>query len=144
MNARTVGQYVLLGITLAGLVTAIAAPAEAGLRHHDRVYADSFGNLVIDSAAGYKRIIVGEGKLAKKLSEYTSAGQPDVVYDDADEAGAPGCYSRRCWSRAAPICTGFRRRDAQSQPLPLKSVGVWRRRSAPDTRTQSRPAFLAS
>jgi len=77
---------------LAGLVAAIAAPAEAGLRHHDRVYADSFGNLVIDSAAGYKRIVVGEGKLAKKLSEFTSAGQPDVVYDDADEPGAPGCY----------------------------------------------------
>ncbi|MBZ9846025.1 hypothetical protein [Mesorhizobium sp. CA5] len=75
----------------AGLVTAIAAPAEAGLRHHDRVYADSFGNLVIDSAAGYKRIIVGEGKLAKELSQYTG-GQPDVIYDDADEAGAPGCY----------------------------------------------------
>ncbi|RWF97389.1 MAG: hypothetical protein EOQ38_24205, partial [Mesorhizobium sp.] len=47
--------------TLAALATAIAVPAEAGLRHHDRVYADSFGNLVIDSAAGYKRIIVGEG-----------------------------------------------------------------------------------
>ncbi|CDX40034.1 conserved exported hypothetical protein [Mesorhizobium plurifarium] len=77
---------------LAGLVTAIAAPAEAGLRHHDRVYADSFGNLVIDSAAGYKRIIVGEGRHAKELSNFTSAGQPDVVYDDADEAGAPGCY----------------------------------------------------
>ncbi|MDX8531814.1 hypothetical protein RFM41_08335 [Mesorhizobium sp. VK25A] len=77
---------------LAGLVTATVAPAEAGLRHHDRVYADSFGNLVIDSAAGYKRIIVGQGKLAKNLSEYSSAGQPDVVYDDADEAGAPGCY----------------------------------------------------
>ncbi|MBZ9849145.1 hypothetical protein LB565_14250 [Mesorhizobium sp. CA14] len=77
----------LAAATLAAL--AVAAPAEAGLRHHDRVYADSFGNLVIDSAAGYKRIIVGEGKLAKKLSEYTGAGQPDVVYDDADE---PGCY----------------------------------------------------
>lgn len=82
----------LAGASLAALVMTIAAPAEAGLRHHDRVYADSFGNLVIDSAAGYKRIIVGEGKLAKKLSEFTSAGQPDVVYDDADEPGAPGCY----------------------------------------------------
>ncbi|TPI45198.1 hypothetical protein FJW05_19155 [Mesorhizobium sp. B2-9-1] len=77
----------LAAATLAAL--AIAAPAEAGLRHHDRVYADSFGNLVIDSAAGYKRIVVGEGKLAKKLSEYTGTGQPDVAYDDADE---PGCY----------------------------------------------------
>ncbi|TPI51159.1 hypothetical protein FJ417_28770 [Mesorhizobium sp. B3-1-7] len=82
----------LAAAALAGLVTAITAPAEAGLRHHDRVYADSFGNLVIDSAAGYKRIVVGEGKLAKKLSEFTSAGQPGVVYDDADEPGAPGCY----------------------------------------------------
>lgn len=78
-------------VTLAALATAIAAPAEAGLRHHDRVYADSFGNLVIDSAAGYKRIIVGQGKLAKQLSDYTSAGQPDVIYD-SDDAGAPGCY----------------------------------------------------
>ncbi|TIR73279.1 MAG: hypothetical protein E5X15_23750, partial [Mesorhizobium sp.] len=55
--------------TLAALATAIAVPAEAGLRHHDRVYADSFGNLVIDSAAGYKRIIVGEGRHAKQLSK---------------------------------------------------------------------------
>ncbi|RUU06915.1 hypothetical protein EOD23_12025 [Mesorhizobium sp. USDA-HM6] len=79
-------------VTLAALATAIAVPAEAGLRHHDRVYADSFGNLVIDSAAGYKRIIVGEGRHAKELSNFTSAGQPDVIYDDADDAGSPGCY----------------------------------------------------
>jgi len=79
-------------VTLAVLAAAMAAPAEAGLRHHDRVYADSFGNLVIDSAAGYKRIIVGQGKLARQLSEYTSAGQPDVVYDESDDAGGPHCY----------------------------------------------------
>lgn len=82
----------LAAATLAALAVATAAPAQAGLRHQDRVYADAFGNLVIESAAGYKRIVVGEGKLAKKLSEYTSAGQPDVVYDDADEPGSPGCY----------------------------------------------------
>ncbi len=82
----------LAAATLAALAVAIAAPAQAGLRHHDRVYADSFGNLVIDSAAGYKRIIVGEGKLAKQLSDYTSAGQPAVVYDESDDAGSPGCY----------------------------------------------------
>ncbi|MDG4893171.1 hypothetical protein P9272_06245 [Mesorhizobium sp. WSM4976] len=91
MRSNTV-RASLAAAVLAGLVLAIAAPAEAGLRHHDRVYADSFGNLVIDSAAGYKRIIVGEGKLAGKLSEFTSSGQPDVVYDDTDEPGAPGCY----------------------------------------------------
>ena len=79
--------------TLALFAVAIAAaPAEAGLRHHDRVYADSFGNLVIDSAAGYKRIIVGQGRLAKQLSDYTSAGQPPVIYDESDNASGPGCY----------------------------------------------------
>ncbi|RWA77916.1 hypothetical protein [Mesorhizobium sp.] len=81
----------LAAVTLAALATAIAGPAEAGLRHHDRVYADSFGNLVIDSAAGYKRIVVGEGRHAKELSNFTGAGQPDVIYD-SDDAGAPGCY----------------------------------------------------
>jgi hypothetical protein len=39
------------------LAAGFAAPALAGTR--DRVYADSFGNLVIESAAGYKRILVG-------------------------------------------------------------------------------------
>jgi hypothetical protein len=81
----------LSALALAAVAGVTAAPAEAGLRHHDRVYADSFGNLVIDSAAGYKRIIVGQGKLAKQLSDYTGAGQPDVIYD-SDDAGAPGCY----------------------------------------------------
>ena len=82
----------LAAATLAALAVAIAAPAQAGLRHHDRVYADSFGNLVIDSAAGYKRIIVGQGRLAKQLSDYTSAGQPPVIYDESDNASGPGCY----------------------------------------------------
>jgi len=81
-------------VTLAAFATALASPSEAGLRHHDRVYADSFGNLVIDSAAGYKRILVGEGRLAKQLSDYTSAGQPKVIYEnEADEiSGYSDCY----------------------------------------------------
>ena len=68
----------LAALIVAASVVGLAAPALAGARHHDRVYADSLGNLVIDSAAGYKRILVGEGKLAKQLSDYTSAGQPTV------------------------------------------------------------------
>ncbi|MGB3646107.1 MAG: hypothetical protein WBG88_07410 [Mesorhizobium sp.] len=69
---------------------ACAAPASAGTRQQDQVYADSFGNLVIDSAAGYKRILVGEGRLAKELSAYTGSGQPRVVY--TDEYGHRDCY----------------------------------------------------
>lgn len=74
----------------AAMVVGAAAPASAWSRHQDRVYADSFGNLVVDSAAGYKRILVGQGKLAKELSAYTDAGQPEIVY--ADEYRRQDCY----------------------------------------------------
>jgi hypothetical protein len=77
-------------IALAAMAAAYALPASAGSNHRDHVYADSFGNLVIESAAGYKRIIVGQGKLAKELANYTSAGQPKVVY--ADDIGRQDCY----------------------------------------------------
>ncbi|CAN7203156.1 hypothetical protein [Mesorhizobium sp. LjNodule214] len=87
------GRLRLAALTLAALAVGFTAPASAGLRHHDRVYADSFGNLVIDSAAGYKRIIVGEGKLAKELSDYTGADQPDVIYEnESDDVSGHGCY----------------------------------------------------
>ncbi|MHA6687980.1 hypothetical protein [Mesorhizobium sp. A556] len=90
-NARfTIGKPRLAVLALAALAAAYTVPTFAGSRHHDRVYADSFGNLVIDSAAGYKRILVGEGRLAKELAAYTSAGQPKVVY--ADETGGLDCY----------------------------------------------------
>lgn len=90
------GTLRLPALIVAALAVGFAAPALAGTRHHDRVYADSFGNLVIDSAAGYKRIIVGEGKLAKELSAYTStsdANEPDVIYEnESDNVIRRGCY----------------------------------------------------
>jgi hypothetical protein len=85
-------------LRLAALAVAVgaagyAAPAFAWSRQHDHVYADSFGNLVIDSAAGYKRIIVGEGAQAKKLADYTDAGQPKVEYlDRTDDHVGEDCY----------------------------------------------------
>jgi hypothetical protein len=89
LNAGLSRKYLAV-LAVTAVAAAYAVPASAGMRHHDQVYADSFGNLVIDSAAGYKRILVGEGKLAKELSAYTSAGQPKVVY--ADEYGHQDCY----------------------------------------------------
>ena len=88
------GRMRFAALMVAASVVGLAAPALAGARHQDRVYADSFGNLVIDSAAGYKRILVGEGKLAKQLSDYTSAGQPTVIYEnESDEiSGSGDCY----------------------------------------------------
>ena len=88
-SSRSRLSALMVAVSLAGLAT----PTLANGRHQDRVYADSFGNLVIDSAAGYKRIIVGEGKLAKELSDYTSAGQPKVIYDnESDDTVGRGCY----------------------------------------------------
>ncbi|RST88425.1 hypothetical protein EJC49_01205 [Aquibium carbonis] len=48
--------------------------------YHDRVQADSFGNLIIHSPGGYKRIVVGQGHLAEELAAYSRAGEPRVVY----------------------------------------------------------------
>ncbi|MER8365202.1 hypothetical protein NKH70_03385 [Mesorhizobium sp. M0991] len=92
MHSNSAGSR-LPWFLVAALAFGIAAPAFAGTRHHDRVYADSFGNLVIESAAGYKRILVGEGKLAKELSDYTGAGQPDVIYEnESDDVRSGDCY----------------------------------------------------
>src|SRR5918994_6269464 len=67
-----------LFLALAAATLASAPVLAGGL--HDHVYADSFGNLIVHSPAGYKRIIVGEGHMADQLSGYTDADGPDVVY----------------------------------------------------------------
>lgn len=83
--------FLVAAALVAGSVTA-ATSADARTRDH--VYADSFGNLVIESAAGYKRILVGEGKLAKELSNYVAAGQPKVEYyeESDDRLEQRNCY----------------------------------------------------
>lgn len=88
------GKSRLVALMMAASIAGFAVPALAGAGNQDHVYADSFGNLVIESAAGYKRILVGEGKLAKELSAYTSAGQPKVLYENEsdDVTSRNDCY----------------------------------------------------
>lgn len=76
------------------LAVSYAAPASAWSRHHDYVYADSFGNLVIDSAAGYKRILVGEGHMAKKMAGYTTKGEAQAPHLKRSSRTTPwtDCY----------------------------------------------------
>lgn len=65
-------------------VLGASAAASAGNLHRDHVYADSYGNLVIQSPYGHKRILVGQGYRA---DEFAAAGsdEPEVVYlDDED------------------------------------------------------------
>lgn len=63
------------------LVIGLAQPATAGGFHKERVYDDSYGNLVVISPSGYKRIVVGMGYLAP---EYQDRHGPRVV--ELDEA----------------------------------------------------------
>ncbi|MBK8456213.1 MAG: hypothetical protein IPL47_03160 [Phyllobacteriaceae bacterium] len=56
-----------------------AAPAAA----HEHVFADAYGNLVIQSSAGWKRIIVGEGARAREVEEAIGPREPEVVVVDA-------------------------------------------------------------
>lgn len=58
------------------------APAAAGGLYQESVHADSFGNLVIQSPAGYKRIIVGQGYAAESYNLTGSYYEPEVVYLD--------------------------------------------------------------
>lgn len=67
------------------LILAAAATLAVGVAGHatagnlrDRVHADSFGNLVIYSAAGYKRIIVGQGEAADGYNLTGSYYEPET------------------------------------------------------------------
>ncbi len=64
-----------LVVIVGGLV--VAGQSFADTRYRNQVHADSFGNLVIYSPSGYKRIIVGEGHMAKRLA--ANLGSPQTV-----------------------------------------------------------------
>src|SRR5438045_7008551 len=68
-----------------------ASDALAWSGFHDHIYADSFGNLVIQSPNGYKRIIVGQGHLAKSLKKYEGVSN-SAAYVDENRNGAYDSY----------------------------------------------------
>ena len=74
------------------LAFALPASSASGYYNETRVYADSFGNLVIESPAGYKRIVVGQGDLA---DEY-EAEEPKVLYHNESYQGP---YRTNCKPR---------------------------------------------
>jgi hypothetical protein len=76
MNRTSSGRGLLLGC-LAAL--ALTMPAAADNLYRDHAYADSFGNLVVYSSAGYKRIVVGKGYLADKFASAAESDGPHVV-----------------------------------------------------------------
>lgn len=75
-NRMIVGLLAVTGMLVGGASVAVADGAR------DRTYTDSFGNLVVDSAAGYRRIIVGKGYQVEQRVDSTGTGDPEVVYLD--------------------------------------------------------------
>lgn len=81
---------------LSGLLF-LSTGADAG-RIGEVSYADSYGNLVIISPSGYKRIIVGQGDLADASVDRL----PDVVYFDEPVRST----SQHRFPEAAYRCSG--------------------------------------
>jgi hypothetical protein len=96
---RLAGLARVSAILAVGMIVFSAGAAPAWSRYRDHVYADSFGNLVIQSPSGYKRIIVGQGHLAKELSSYEGPDEPDpdVVYLDDNRDGDGYRSYRDCY-----------------------------------------------
>lgn len=91
----------LIAASLAVVATiALAQPAAAGFIEPiaERAYADSYGNLVIHSPAGYKRIVVGQGHLAER---HASDADPRVVYLDDQRYRVRNVY--RCVRQPAVV-----------------------------------------
>lgn len=84
MLRRTAPMASLLALTLFAGDGFAPQPAHAD-RLRERAQADSFGNLVVWSRSGYKRIVVGQGHLAAELNAY--AGAPDVTDSEIWEEG---------------------------------------------------------
>ncbi len=77
------------GILLAAAALALTMGAAEAGRLKERVYDDSFGNLIIISPSGYKRIVVGMGYIAAEMEAERQA------------AAGPRAESRQrhCWSK---------------------------------------------
>lgn len=67
------GAIGLSTILVAGVMS--VSIASAG----DRVHADTAGNLIVESDAGYKRILVGKGHMAAELARYLDADTPQIA-----------------------------------------------------------------
>ena len=98
---------------------ALSSPASANGWSQDRVHADSFGNLVIEGAAGYKRIVVGQGHSARKLAAYTGATGPKVIYlDQQGDQAERHCYRPPMLIKGRSYMYGFS--EGEIPPLGLR------------------------
>lgn len=109
-NPRFSRMLPLVALVAVGLSAAVV-PALAGNPHYDEQYhADSFGNLIVYSPAGYKRIIVGQGHVLAEYRGQSRVGEPEVVYGDGAVEGrsyrncrtVPGMFKGRSYMYGLP------------------------------------------
>jgi hypothetical protein len=89
----------------------LAAPASAYDAGGESYHADSFGNLIVYSPSGYKRIVVGKGHLLAEYEAAQAETAPDVVYYDNHRQHrrdvrrcyyAPGMFKGRSYMYGLP------------------------------------------
>lgn len=118
------GELAFLPLAAACATAILIAPAAAGSREHDRIYADSFGNLIVHSPSGYKRIIVGAGHLAGELSQYEKTGKnSDVVYLEGNGSHTvyeSGCYRPPVLVKGRSYMYGFDQGEIPLQGGPCR------------------------
>ena len=121
---RSINRVFRATLPALAILSVTATASFAGALGRDWVYADSFGNLVIESAAGFKRIVIGEGGQAEQLSTYTDAGQSDVnvVYADNGEAvrDPDGCYRPPALIKGRSYMYGFDQGEIPFQGGPCR------------------------
>ncbi len=105
------------------LAFGLASPVQAESSYSDRIYADSFGNLVVHSRSGSKRIVVGQGALAQQLIDYERPQDRNLAYADGGEESVP----YECW-KPAVLLKGrsymYGLEDGELPDLPGKWCGL--------------------
>ena len=98
----------VLSASFIGALLAAAALSPAAAESGDYAYADTFGNLVIESAAGYKRIIVGAGHDAERLAGYTTERRAAPAPEPSDgPSAARDCYRPAVLVKGRSYMYGF-------------------------------------
>lgn len=106
MSWAKILQVVSLAAMAAG-ISGVAGGAQAAERQTDRIYADSFGNLVIVSRAGFKRIVVGQGHLASELNAYSNGGADEPKVVRGGEYPKTSCYQAPYFWKGRSYMYGF-------------------------------------
>jgi len=101
----------------------LSSPVLAESSYSDRIYADSFGNLVVHSRSGSKRIVVGQGALAQELADYERPQDRNIAYAESGDESVP----YECW-KPAVLLKGrsymYGLEDGELPDLPGKWCGL--------------------